>query len=111
MGFVYAQLDEKDYCIGVSELNGEVNQNNMILIEQYDSSYIRRKYDRQNKKWTDEYLPIPEPQIPVTLEDIKGDTAPIKETTTLTADDALTIMEYQTVLDEKLNKIITHLGL
>lgn len=111
MGFVYAQLDEKDYCIGVSELNGEVNQNNMLLIEQYDSSYIGRKYDRQNKKWTDEYLPIPEPQIPVTLEDIKGDTAPIKETTTLTADDALTIMEYQTVLDEKLNKIITHLGL
>ncbi len=38
----------------------------------------------------------------VTLESIKSDTAPIKETTTLTADDALTIMEYQTILDEKL---------
>lgn len=111
MGFVYAQLDEKDYCIGVSELNGEVNQNNMLLIEQYDSSYIRRKYDRQNKKWTDEYLPIPEPQIPVTLEDIKGDTAPIKETTMLTADDALTIMEIQLSNEDKLNRILAHLGL
>lgn len=108
--FNYAQINEQGYCIGVSFLCGEVTSEDMILIEE-DGNYIGRKYDRQNKKWTDEYLPIPEPQIPVTLEDIKGDTAPIKETTTLTADDALTIIEYQTVLDEKLNKIITHLGL
>lgn len=109
--FNYAILNEQDYCIGVSELNGEVNQNNMILIEQYDSSYINRKYDRHNKKWTDEYLPEPEQPTVITLEDIKNDTSPINKTTSLTADDALTIMEYQTVLDEKLSQIITHLGL
>lgn len=109
--FNYAQINEQGYCVGIASLSGEVLQDDMIPIESYDLSYINRKYDRHNKKWTDEYLPIPEPQMPVTLEDIKGDTAPIKETTTLTADDALTIMEYQTVLDEKLNKIITHLGL
>ena len=107
----YAQINEQGYCIGIAYLSSEVLQDDMIQIENYDISYINRKYDRQNKKWTDEYLPIPEPQIPVTLEDIKGDTAPIKETTMLTADDALTIMEYQTILDEKLNKIIAHLGL
>lgn len=109
--FNYAQINEKDYCIGVSSLSGEVLQDDMICIENYDVSYIGRKYDRQNKKWTDEYLPIPEPQVSVTLDDIKSDTAPIKETTTLTADDALTIMEYQTILDEKLNQIMAHLGL
>ncbi|MDU6361766.1 MAG: hypothetical protein E6590_17690 [Clostridiales bacterium] len=107
----YAQINEQGYCIGIASLSSEVLQDDMIPIESYDLSYINRKYDRHNKKWTDEYLPIPEPQIPVTLEDIKGDTAPIKETTMLTADDALTIMEYQTILDEKLNKIIAHLGL
>lgn len=107
----YAQINEQGYCIGIASLSSEVLQDDMIPIESYDLSYINRKYDRHNKKWTDEYLPIPEPQIPVTLEDIKGDTAPIKETTMLTADDALTIMEYQTILHEKLNKIIAHLGL
>ena len=107
----YAQINEQGYCIGIASLSSEVLQDDMIPIESYDLSYINRKYDRHNKKWTDEYLPIPEPQIPVTLEDIKGDTAPIKETTMLTADYALTIMEYQTILDEKLNKIIAHLGL
>ena len=101
----YAQINEQGYCIGIASLSSEVLQDDMIPIESYDISYINRKYDRQNRKWTDEYLPIPEPQLPVTLEDIKGDTAPIKETTTLTADDALTIMEYTiTILDEKLNK-------
>lgn len=108
--FNYAQLNEQGYCIGISFLSGEVTSNDMILIEE-NGDYIGRKYDKQNKKWTDECLSIPEPQIPITLEDIKGDTAPIKETTTLTADDALTIMEYQITLDEKLNKIIAHLGL
>ena len=108
--FNYAQINEQGYCIGVSFLCDEVTSEDMILIEE-DGNYIGRKYDRQNKKWTDEYLPIPEPQIQLTLQDIKNDTSPIKETTTLTADDALTIMEYQTVLDEKLNKIIVHLGL
>lgn len=109
--FDYAQINEKDYCIGVSSLSDEVLQDDMIYIENYDVSYIGRKYDRQNKKWTNEYLPKPEPQASVTLDDIKSDTAPIKETTTLTADDALTIMEYQTILDEKLNQIMAHLGL
>ncbi|MDY3369308.1 hypothetical protein [Zhenhengia yiwuensis] len=109
--FNYAQINEQGYCVGIASLSGEVLQDDMIPIESYDLSYINRKYDRHNKKWTDEYLPIPEPQIPVTLEDIKGDTAPIKETTMLTADDALTIMEIQLSNEDKLNRILAHLGL
>lgn len=107
----YAQINEQGYCIGIASLSSEVLQDDMIQIENYDISYINRKYDRQNKKWTDEYLPIPEPHIPITLEDIKSDTAPIKETTTLTADDALTIMEIQLGNEDKLNRILAHLGL
>ena len=107
----YACINNDGYCTGVSSLSDEVIADNMILIDDYDTSYLRRRYDRQNKQWTDEYLPVPEQPIELTLEDIKSDTAPIKATTSLTADDALTIMEYQTVLDEKLSQIITHLGL
>lgn len=108
--FNYAQINEQGYCIGVSFLCGEVTSEDMILIEE-DGNYIGRKYDRQNKKWTDEYLPIPEPQTQLTLQDIKNDISPIKETTTLTADDALTIMEIQLSNEDKLNRILAHLGL
>lgn len=107
----YAQLNKQGYCIGISSLSGIVESYDMILLEEYDTSYLSRKFDRDDRLWIDEYLPTPNPQTPLTLEDIKGDITPIKETTSLTADDALTIMEYQTVLDEKLSKIITHLGL
>ncbi|MDA3732025.1 hypothetical protein PBV87_11085 [Niameybacter massiliensis] len=109
--FNYAQINEQGYCIGISSLTNEVVQENMILIEQYDNLYISRKYDKESKQWTDEYLSIIDPQAELTLQDIKKDTSPIKATTSLTADDTLTIMEYQTALDEKLSKIITHLGL
>ena len=109
--FNYAQINELGHCIGISTVSNEVISNNMILIPEYDDAYIFRIYNIQKKEWTNEYLPPKEVQPQLTLEDIKNDTAPIKETITLTADDALTIMEYQTVLDEKLSKIITHLGL
>ena len=87
----YAQINEQGYCIGIASLSSEVLQDDMIQIENY--------------------LPIPEPHLPITLEDIKSDTAPIKETTTLTADDALTIMEIQLGNEDKLNRILAHLGL
>ena len=109
--FNYAQLNAQDYCIGISGLSSEVESIGMILIEDYNNTYIGRKYNRQSKQWTNEYLPVPQLQQEVSLKDIKNDTSPIKTTTSLTADDALTIMEYQTALDEKLSKIITHLGL
>ena len=111
MRFVYAQLDERDYCIGVSELNGEVNQNNMILIEEYDSSYVGRKYDSQNKKWTDEYLQAPEKPLTITLEDIKVDTSLISENVETTSFDNLINMDMLLAIDEKLNVIMEHLGL
>lgn len=57
---VYAQIDEQDYCIGVSELSGEVDSEDMIQINSYDSSYLSRKYDRKNKVWTDEYAEVEE---------------------------------------------------
>lgn len=108
---IYALLNSENYCTGMSELTDRVENEYMVEVEAWSDSYLYRKYDKDKSEWTDEYMSVPDVPPKVTLESIKSDTTPIKETTTLTADDALTIMEYQTILDEKLNKIIAHLGL
>ena len=54
--FLYAQLNDNGFCISVSDLSGEVNDEKMIPITDFDYSYLGRKYDITNKSWTDEYL-------------------------------------------------------
>ena len=54
--FLYAQLNDNGYCISVSDLSGEVIDEKMIPITEFDDSYLGRKYDTTNKSWTDEYL-------------------------------------------------------
>ena len=54
--FLYAQLNDNGYCISVSDLSGEVIDEKMIPITDFDNSYLCRKYDITNKSWTDEYL-------------------------------------------------------
>lgn len=69
--FIYAQLDNENYCTGISQLSGEVIKENLIKIDSYDESYINRKYDVAKKKWLDEYRPaiIEEPTQLDRLED------------------------------------------
>ncbi|WIF95111.1 hypothetical protein [Caminicella sporogenes] len=43
--YYYAQLDENNICIGVSELSGEVDAPNMIKIESFDTSLLGKKYE------------------------------------------------------------------
>ena len=54
--FLYAQLNDNGYCISISDLSGEVIDEKMIPITDFDDSYLCRKYDITNKSWTDEYL-------------------------------------------------------
>ena len=54
--FLYAQLNDNGFCISVSDLSGEVIDEKMIQITDFDDSYLGRKYDITNKSWTDEYL-------------------------------------------------------
>ena len=54
--FLYAQLNNNGYCISVSDLSGEVIDEKMIPITDFDDSYLGRKYDITNKSCTDEYL-------------------------------------------------------
>lgn len=53
----YAQLNENNICIGISQLSGESQETNMIPIESMDTDYIWRKYE--NGQWsTEKFEPI-----------------------------------------------------
>ena len=60
----YAQLNENNICIGISQLSGEVIQDNMIEIQSLDNDKLWRKYEKS--AWSTEKF---EPQS----------TAPISE--------------------------------
>ena len=60
----YAQLNENNICIGISQLTGEVIQSNMVEIPSFDNDKLWRKYE--NGAWSSEKF---EPQS----------TAPISE--------------------------------
>lgn len=42
----YAQLNEENICVGVSQLSGEIDVHNMIKLENYDSTILGKKYEK-----------------------------------------------------------------
>ena len=107
--FAYAQIDTNGYCIGISSLIEEVENTNLIKLDEFDTSYLNRKYDSKAKEWTDEYY-VDEPIViePTEHELITKET---HEATTLSVEDNLLNMDLITALDDKLNLIMEHLGL
>lgn len=59
----YAQLNENNICIGVSQLASEVKANNMIQINSLNTDYIWRKYE--NGSWSMEKFE-PQTTAPIT---------------------------------------------
>lgn len=58
----YAQLDENNICIGVSQLSGEVKSDNLIQIASYDTSILGKKYvDGKWEEVPEEPIQAPEP--------------------------------------------------
>lgn len=54
---IYAQLNENQICVGISQLSGEVNADNMVEIESFNESYLWKKY--KNGEWSAEkYEPV-----------------------------------------------------
>ena len=41
---IYAQINEENICVGVSQLSGEVDSPLLIPIAEFDSSVIGKKY-------------------------------------------------------------------
>lgn len=58
--FYYAQLDAEHFCVGLSQLSGEVIAEDMIRIDTYDINLLGLKYDVEAGEWTDERRPEPE---------------------------------------------------
>ena len=66
----YATIDDSNICIGVSQLNAEVSDSNLIEIEKYDEDYMWRKYE--NGVWSEEkFLPTEPIQPPDEIEVLK----------------------------------------
>jgi hypothetical protein len=57
MAYFYAQLNENNICIGVSQLSGPAEASNMIQIDTLDTDKIWRKYE--NGAWSIEILQAP----------------------------------------------------
>lgn len=76
----YAQLNENKICVGISQLSGEVIQDNMIEIQSFDNDKIWRKYE--NDAWSAEKFepqstaPISEfEQLKTQLQSVQSDNA------------------------------------
>lgn len=55
--YFYAQLEENNICIGISQLSGEVTADNMIQIDTFDQDKLWRKYE--NNTWsTEKFEPV-----------------------------------------------------
>ena len=88
--YVYAQINEDNICIAVSQLSGLVDLPNMIKLDSYNLNVLGRKYN--NGVW--EEVPQPEPKSEPTISDL--------------AENQLTIMDaiaeqYEQNLDNRLN--------
>ena len=66
MKYYYAQIDENNICIAISDLSGKVTADNMLRLETYDTSLLGKKYN--NGVW--EEVPKPEPE-PTQLDRIE----------------------------------------
>jgi hypothetical protein len=65
---IYAQIDENNVCVGISQVAGEINSPNHILLEEYDDTLLRKVY--LNNQWTDQVveLDLSDPNTPVPAE-------------------------------------------
>jgi len=64
MSYIYAQLDENNVCVAVSQLAGEAVGENMVRVDSLDDDYLGRKYE--DGEWGEKIEPeIPDsPDIP-----------------------------------------------
>lgn len=61
----YAQLNEDNICFAISQLSGEVQADNLIVISSFDISIIGKKY--VDGTWVEVEQPDPEPTTEQTI--------------------------------------------
>lgn len=60
----YAQLNDNNICVGVSDLSGIVESENMLEIAEYDTGLLGKHWNGET--WED--VPQPQPQPPEPTE-------------------------------------------
>ncbi len=50
----YAQLNEENVCITISQLSDKSSKNNMVEIQNMDENYLWRKFE--GGKWSDDHF-------------------------------------------------------
>lgn len=101
--FIYAQLNNQGYCIGISSVNEEIVSDSLVLLSEFDQSYIGRKY---NGGWQDEYI-----QPMENIDDHDKITKETHSNVATTSFDNLINMDMLLAIDEKLNAIMGYLGI
>lgn len=75
---IYAQINENKICTGISQLSGEVLQDNMIEITSFSEDYMWKKYE--NGVWSSEKYE-PNSTAPINdFENLKAENEQLKET-------------------------------
>ena len=82
---VYAQINDENICMAVSNLSGEVSADNLIPLEVFDASILGKKWTGDG--WEDVPQPEPEPEPEPTQLD------KIEEQVYSNNDNSLIIME------------------
>ncbi|TKI53551.1 hypothetical protein FC756_23275 [Lysinibacillus mangiferihumi] len=72
--FIYAQLNNEDIVVGISQLSGKVDNDNMILINDL-KVVMGSTYNRQTGEFTPPVISEPTPNEPQpTLEEMQAQT-------------------------------------
>jgi hypothetical protein len=51
MSFFYAQINEDSICFAVTETYGQIDRDDMITLESYDSELLGQKWDATSSQW------------------------------------------------------------
>ena len=75
---IYAQLNDENICVGVSDLSGKVEADNMIPLESFDVNILGKKYN--NGEWEEIEQEVKEEQnLQPTVETINEKITSLEE--------------------------------
>lgn len=66
--YIYAQLNQNDVCIGISQLSGEVESDKLVRINSFNEDFLWKRYDRETLTWSEEKY---EPESNAPLSDFE----------------------------------------
>lgn len=66
--YIYAQLNDENIVMAVSQLSGEVDAPNMIQIDSFDYNLLGKRYNVKTREFEEVLQQQPEPESPEPTE-------------------------------------------